>query len=54
MALSDAERAKLYRERHREIIASRTCPTCQRVFTPVRKDTRFCTTACRAKAWRQR
>jgi hypothetical protein len=53
MALSDAERAKLYRDRHRAPIEPRACSECGKRFTPARKDGVTCSPTCRKRRQRR-
>jgi hypothetical protein len=48
-ARRDRERARSRRDRGR-----RTCGVCAATFTPRRSDARYCSPACRQKAYRQR
>jgi hypothetical protein len=43
-----------YRERRRRARADRTCGTCGQTFTPTRSDGRYCSSACRQRAYRGR
>jgi hypothetical protein len=49
----DAELARI-RELRRLARADRKCPGCSRTFTPPRSDGRYCSPACRQRAYRQR
>jgi len=50
---SDAENAR-QRDLRREDRANRACESCSDTFTPPRADGRYCSPACRQKAYRQR
>ena len=47
-------RAAQARERRREARDSRTCEGCAKTFNPTRTDARFCSVACKQRAYRQR
>jgi hypothetical protein len=49
----DRAKAARYRDAHRPEPTSVTCP-CGRSFTPARTDARYCSNACRQRAYRQR
>ena len=54
-----AECGERERSRRRErsavrIVGSRSCETCRKTFTPPRSDGRYCSSACRQKAYRTR
>lgn len=50
---ADAEDER-QRELRREARANRPCETCGTLFTPPRADGRYCSGACRQKAYRRR
>jgi hypothetical protein len=50
---SDAENER-QRELRRQARANRPCATCGELFTPPRSDGRYCTPACRQRAYRAR
>jgi hypothetical protein len=47
-------RAAQGRERRREARDSQTCEGCAKTFNPTRMDARFCSVACKQRAYRQR
>jgi hypothetical protein len=40
--------------RHRRKQQPKVCDTCDKQFTPIRKDSRYCSARCKQKAFRQR
>lgn len=46
--------AALRREDRRDKRSTTTCSTCGETFTPARADARYCSSACRQRAYRQR